>query len=1061
MKLGNCIAGARCSGFKLSKSILTFFATIFVAFLVSGSVLADSPCDTTNEINHYILVFDTVIYEPPGTSQWVYNLTWDGTPPALSHFMIELCTLITNANLLAVEPDFGSIGLDGSTGLYGIKWDNIENFPANSAVTFSFTLDDSLPVDHTQFAPKAGINSNIATICGPTLDCEDPCANDNTPPIIVCPADITVSNDPGQCSAVVTYSATASDDCSAASISCSPPSGSVFPVGTTTVTCIATDESGNADTCTFNITVNDTEAPVATCPADITISNDPGQCSAVVTFSGSVTDNCAGASISCSPASGSVFPVGTTTVTCIATDPAGNADTCTFIVTVNETEAPVITCPTDITVSNDPGQCTAVVTYSVSATDNCSETSISCNPPSGSTFPVGTTTVTCIATDVSDNADTCTFDITVNDTEAPVATCPADITVGNDPGQCSAVVTFSGSVTDNCAGASISCSPASGSVFPVGTTTATCIATDESGNADTCSFNITVNDTEAPVCSVPNDTTIFLCESATICIPISATDNCDSNPTCVLEPGSPGSIVNGQWCYTTSGSETLEVEFRCTDDGGNFCISTFTVIVDPQCDFCRTNIIIEKTNNTPQGRYENVTISIENMPDSGIGGFDLLIQYDPSALSLSTVEPGDFLANCGWEYFAYRHGPTGNCGNNACPTGKVRILALAETNNGAIHPSCFYSNPAELAVMTYLVTNDRTFECQYVPIRFCWYDCGDNTLSSKAGDSLYISQAVYYYYDGVIWNEITDISAEFPSLNGANYTCDIDQGDGKPNPIRSLCFYNGGVSIVCAESIDDRGDINLNGVANEVADAVLLGNYFVYGLSVFTINLEGQIAATDVNADGTVLSVADLVYLIRIVIGDASAYSKVVTSVNIDFYHYSDGRLGVGEKTSIGAAYVVAEGEVTPILLATEMDMKYHFDGSNTRILVWSESGSGFTGDFLLLDADLISFELATAEGQPVSLNTLPTTYELLQNYPNPFNPATVISFTLPDASEYSLTIYNLNGQVVKEFEGVANSAGTVDLEWQAVDVASGVYFYRLEANYGRYVETKKMILLK
>ena len=702
-----------------------------------------------------------------------------------------------------------------------------------------------------------------------------------------------------------------------------------------------------------------------------------------------------------------------------------------------------------------------MVTYSVSATDNCSETSISCNPPSGSTFPVGTTTVTCIATDVSDNADTCTFDITVNDTEAPVATCPADITVGNDPGQCSAVVTFSGSVTDNCAGASISCSPASGSVFPVGTTTATCIATDESGNADTCSFNITVNDTEAPVCSVPNDTTIFLCESATICIPISATDNCDSNPTCVLEPGSPGSIVNGQWCYTTSGSETLEVEFRCTDDGGNFCISTFTVIVDPQCDFCRTNIIIEKTNNTPQGRYENVTISIENMPDSGIGGFDLLIQYDPSALSLSTVEPGDFLANCGWEYFAYRHGPTGNCGNNACPTGKVRILALAETNNGAIHPSCFYSNPAELAVMTYLVTNDRTFECQYVPIRFCWYDCGDNTLSSKAGDSLYISQAVYYYYDGVIWNEITDISAEFPSLNGANYTCDIDQGDGKPNPIRSLCFYNGGVSIVCAESIDDRGDINLNGVANEVADAVLLGNYFVYGLSVFTINLEGQIAATDVNADGTVLSVADLVYLIRIVIGDASAYSKVVTSVNIDFYHYSDGRLGVGEKTSIGAAYVVAEGEVTPILLATEMDMKYHFDGSNTRILVWSESGSGFTGDFLLLDADLISFELATAEGQPVSLNTLPTTYELLQNYPNPFNPATVISFTLPDASEYSLTIYNLNGQVVKEFEGVANSAGTVDLEWQAVDVASGVYFYRLEANYGRYVETKKMILLK
>ena len=202
-----------------------------------------------------------------------------------------MCTLITNANLLAVEPDFGSIGPDGSTGLYGIKWDNIEDFPANTAVTFSFTLDDSLPVDHTQFAPKAGINSNIATICGPTTDCGDQCANDNTPPIIVCPADITVSNDPGQCSAVVTYSATASDDCSTASISCSPSSGSVFPVGTTTVTCIATDVSGNADTCTFDITGNDTEAPVASCPADITVGNDPGQCAAVVTFSETVTVN--------------------------------------------------------------------------------------------------------------------------------------------------------------------------------------------------------------------------------------------------------------------------------------------------------------------------------------------------------------------------------------------------------------------------------------------------------------------------------------------------------------------------------------------------------------------------------------------------------------------------------------------------------------------------------------------------------------------------------------------------------------------------------------------------
>ncbi|MCH8028008.1 MAG: HYR domain-containing protein [candidate division Zixibacteria bacterium] len=1309
---------------------MTLFATLLVVFFASASAQAEEPCDTTKIIGNFTLLFLGVTYDSvASTSTWDYELTWDATPPGLSHFTIELCTLITNSNLISADPSSGSIGPDGSTGLYGIKWDDIENFPADTPISFSFVLDQMYAVDHSQFAPKAGLNDNIATICGPTLDCENACANDNTPPIIVCPADITVSNDPGQCSAVVTYSATATDNCSETSISCSPPSGSVFPVGTTTVTCIATDDAGNADTCTFDITVNDTEAPVATCPADITVGNDPGQCSAVVTFSGSVTDNCAGASIACSPASGSVFPVGTTTVTCIAIDAAGNADTCTFIVTVNNTEPPVATCPAGDTIFVCDLSQICLPGFACSDADgNLASSSLSGGTLNGDTAcftPVeGVNVLTLICVDDCGAADTCVTIILVVLNSAPVAACPpidtiyvcdlSEICVDgfscSDPdGNLASSTAIGGSLNgtqicftpvegdnvigiiciDSCGAADtcettitvivsvppeisisafdtvLTCTigdpiciplqinvPDSGlsgtfslGYIDFGDSTAcfspgdtggvycgTIVITDSCGLADTAevcifvtvngppviddegetravvnvcagdsvcvTYNVTdpnnnvvlvelvsnplnaVIDTlnnevcfvapdsgcvsivlratdgcnafdedtitvcviEQPVVTCPGNFTQFVCDLSQICVPGFSSQNADTvyaiggtlsgNTVCFIPQNGANTIVlvaenecgvavcttivnvilntppvvtcpnsrtdtvcfidgpicisgfgvsdqennlmsctlNGQpfdlsnpYCFTpVEGANNFTL--ICIDSCGasSSCSFTIEIVVDPTpCEDSCAVITIEKTNNTPQGRYENVTISIENMPDSGIGGFDLLIQYDPSALSLSTVEPGDFLVNCGWEYFAYRHGPTGNCGSNACPTGKVRILALAETNNGAIHPSCFYSNPAELAVMTFLVTNDRTFECQYVPIRFCWYDCGDNTLSSKAGDSLYISQAVYYYYDGVIWNEITDISAEFPSLNGANYTCDIDQGDGKPNPIRSLCFYNGGVSIVCAESIDDRGDINLNGVANEVADAVLFGNYFVYGLSVFTINLEGQIAATDVNADGTVLSVADLVYLIRIVIGDASAYSKVVTSVNIDFYHYSDGRLGVGEKTSIGAAYVVAEGEVTPILLATEMDMKYHFDGSNTRILVWSESGSGFTGDFLLLDADLISFELATAEGQPVSLNTLPTTYELLHNYPNPFNPSTVISFTLPDASEYSLTIYNLNGQVVKEFEGVANSAGTVELEWQAVDVASGVYFYRLEANYGRYVETKKMILLK
>ena len=77
-------------------------------------------------------------------------------------------------------------------------------------------------------------------------------------------------------------------------------------------------------------------------------------------------------------------------------------------------------------------------------------------------------------------------------------------------------------------------------------------------------------------------------------------------------------------------------------------------------------------------------------------------------------------------------------------------------------------------------------------------------------------------------------------------------------------------AIPRASDIDDRGDMNLNGVAYEIADAVLYTNYFIFGPSAFDldpIRRESQIAASDVNADGSPLTVADLVYLIRVILG--------------------------------------------------------------------------------------------------------------------------------------------------------------------------------------------------
>jgi hypothetical protein len=124
------------------------------------------------------------------------------------------------------------------------------------------------------------------------------------------------------------------------------PSGSAFPVGTTTNSYTATDDAGNTSSCSFTVRVNDTQAPTITCPANITVTSPAGSCTAVVTYTATPADNCPGATVQVvsGPASGSAFPVGVTTVTLRAVDAAGNVSTnCSFTVTVLDGQLPVIT----------------------------------------------------------------------------------------------------------------------------------------------------------------------------------------------------------------------------------------------------------------------------------------------------------------------------------------------------------------------------------------------------------------------------------------------------------------------------------------------------------------------------------------------------------------------------------------------------------------------------------------------------------------------------------------------------------------------------------------------
>src|SRR6185295_2098583 len=187
------------------------------------------------------------------------------------------------------------------------------------------------------------------------------------------------------------------------------------------------------------VTVTDNQNAVINCSSNLVLTADPGRCSrSNVIFAVSATDNCSVTNLVSSLASGSTFPVGVTTVTNTTTDASGNTSRCTFTVTVTDNQNPAITCPGNRVLTADPGRCSrSNVTFAVSAADNCSVTNLVSSMASGSTFPVGVTTVTNIATDASGNTSSCSFTVTVTDNQNPGITCPGNLVVTADPGRCS------------------------------------------------------------------------------------------------------------------------------------------------------------------------------------------------------------------------------------------------------------------------------------------------------------------------------------------------------------------------------------------------------------------------------------------------------------------------------------------------------------------------------------------------------------------------------------------------------------------------------------------------
>ena len=291
---------------------------------------------------------------------------------------------------------------------------------------------------------------------------------------------------------------------------CTPASGSIFVLGTNTVTCTVTDNRGISASTNFAVIVRDTTRPeIASCAPSTNVVADASCQGITPDLTGRVaaSDSCGSGALvyTQSPLAGSLIGLGPNLVTLTVTDPSGNFSNCVTTVTVVDQTAPIVTYwPTNRTLSVG-GACTVLVpdlTGEPLATDSCSPPIIvTQNPVFGTPVGLGLTTVIVTVADQVGNFTNHNTLLTIVDTSNPAITCPANVAVNRlDPTD--PYVTGFATASDNCTNVTITFNDNRSGLTncnATGDILRTWTATDSASNATTCVQTITLFDTVAPL----------------------------------------------------------------------------------------------------------------------------------------------------------------------------------------------------------------------------------------------------------------------------------------------------------------------------------------------------------------------------------------------------------------------------------------------------------------------------------------------------------------------------------------------------------------------------------
>lgn len=269
-------------------------------------------------------------------------------------------------------------------------------------------------------------------------------------------------------------------------IECDHKAGELYPFDKTTVTCSATDDFGGAARGSFDVQVADTTPPAIDLPRDLLAFGTTD--GAVAKWDAKAVDVVdPEVTVSCSPETGSLFRLGTSSVTCTSSDRFKNTNVATFRVHAGDDDTPALVVPESVIADAASIDGTSV-SYETSATDfKGNAVGVDCDPKPGSLFAIGTTTVKCVASNATE-----LFNVTIADLSAPQLFLPREVTA-----QAAildgAIVNYDVSAKDTIDGATdVVCFPASGSLFAPGQTTVNCSTSDKSRNTSSGTFLVTV-----------------------------------------------------------------------------------------------------------------------------------------------------------------------------------------------------------------------------------------------------------------------------------------------------------------------------------------------------------------------------------------------------------------------------------------------------------------------------------------------------------------------------------------------------------------------------------------